>query len=108
LIKSGDKLIPTVSEKEKREKGMIFDLWLGYHYPGIGDGNLKHRRGRRFQLPSVEPLETAEQIRIWLAAGIPDDPNETIEQMKEDIQQAEKFGISSTGNPDEPRKFPPF
>lgn len=87
---------------------MIFDLWLGYHYPGIGDGNLKHRRGRPFQLPSVQPLESAEQIRIWLAAGIPDDPNETIEQMKEDIQQAEKFGISSTGNPDEPRKLPPF
>ena len=84
---------------------MVFDLWFGYHYPGIGDESLKHRR--TFQQPPVGRLETAENIRNWLATGIPDDPSETVEQMKEDMQQAEKVGISSSDNPVDPGKLSP-
>jgi hypothetical protein len=102
ILMTGEKLIPAVSEKNK---GMVFDLWFGYHYPGIGDESLKYRRP--FQRPPVERLETAENIRNWLATGIPDDPNETVEQMKEDLLQAEKLGISSSDNPVDPGKPSP-
>jgi hypothetical protein len=102
MIKSGEKLTPAVSEENK---GMVFDLWFGYHYPGMGDESLKHRRA--FQQPPVGPLETAANIRIWLATGIPDDPNETVEQMKEDMQQAEKLAISSCDSPVDPGKLSP-
>jgi hypothetical protein len=95
VIKSGEKLIPAVSGKNK---GMVFDLWSGYHYPGMGDESLKHRRAQESQQPPIGPLETADNIRSWLATGIPNDPNETVKQMEEDMQQAERSGISSFGN----------
>lgn len=84
---------------------MVFDLWFGYHYSGIGDESWKHKRA--FLQPPVGPLETAENIRNWLATGIPDDPNETVEQMKEDMQQAEKLAISTSDNPVDPGKLSP-
>jgi hypothetical protein len=102
MIKIGEKLIPAVPEKNK---GVVFDLWIGYHYPGIGDESLRHRRA--LQQPPVGLLETAENIRSWLATGIPDDPNETVEQMKEDMQQAEKLAISTHDNPVDPGKLSP-
>jgi len=102
MIKSGEKLIPAVSEKDK---GMAFDLWFGYHYPGIGNESLRHRRV--LQQPPVGPLEAAENIRSWLATGIPDDPNEIVEQMKEDMQQAEKLAISTYDHPVDPGELSP-
>lgn len=105
LLKSGDKLIPAVPETDKKKRGVDFDLWLGYHYQGRGGEHLKRIGGKQFQLPPLEPLETGEQVRKWLATGIPDDPNEIVEQMREDLRKAAEFGNSSSDNPKDPCKL---
>ncbi len=97
-------LVPAVPESKI---GPIFDPWSGYHYRGIGDESLKLARTKEFRPPPVGPLETADNVRKWLATGIPNDPNEMIEQMKYDTLQAKKLGTSCSDILDEPGKLPP-
>jgi hypothetical protein len=85
-----------VLEKNKMNIGMVFDLWLGYQYPGMGGEHLKRTRAVQLPLPALQPLGASEQVRNWLAAGTPGDPNETIEETGEDMKQAAKFGISGS------------